>query len=92
MINENEESKSMINTQEITLTEDNMEYSVALQELSNNLSMPKEAEQATGYMACLRNAGNFCRAIQCCCATCGSGPIQTIEEGFVGLRLEFGKL
>lgn len=92
MENHMDESKQYLNTEEISLTAEPMEYSIALQELAKGLKNPKIAEEATGYKSCLSSAGNFCRAIQCCFATCGSGPIETIEEGQLGLRLEFGKL
>lgn len=81
-------------SEDFTLLDDQgaNDQSVALNELSRGISVPQEASEASGYKACLSSAGNFCRAIQCCCAACGSGPIKTIEEGHVGLRLEFGKL
>lgn len=69
-----------------------MEESSALKELSNKFKTPPEASEAYGYMSCLISAGNICRALQCCFAVCGCGSIKTIQEGEIGLRLQFGKL
>lgn len=88
-----EENRSLVTDSEATLIEETaQEQSVALEELASNIGQPKEASEAKGYKKYLTIAGNCSRAIQCCFAPCGGGPITTIEEGYVGLRLEFGKL
>lgn len=49
-------------------------------------------DSATLYSCCLRATGQCC-AIGCCvCATCSCGPVTKIDQGFIGLLIEFGKL
>jgi erythrocyte band 7 integral membrane protein len=45
-----------------------------------------------GYAGCLSCAGYLCATLCCICATCGCGPIKEIKQGFIGLRVHFGRL
>lgn len=47
--------------------------------------------EASCYKSCLSFCGGIQRNIQCVCATCGCGPLKTIEQGNVGLKMRFGK-
>lgn len=47
---------------------------------------------ASNYAGCLRCTG-ACYAITCCpCSCCGCGPLVEIEQGFIGLRTDLGRL
>lgn len=47
---------------------------------------------ATGYAGCLRSCGIVPQCICCLCVICGCGPIKEVQQGYVGLLIEFGKL
>lgn len=47
---------------------------------------------ATGYASCLRGAGCIPQCICCVCVICGCGPIKEVQQGYIGLLIEFGKL
>lgn len=83
----------MHNTNEHSLKiDEDMNETVALKELDKGLDKGFEQNgEATGYMECLEKCGNCCLKLQCCCATCGCGPLKTINQGEVGLRMKFGK-
>lgn len=57
-------------------------------ELDKPLQMNAEAK---GYKACLSLCGGIQKNIQCLCAICGCGPLKTIQQGNVGLKMRFGK-
>ena len=66
--------------------------SEALRKLEHGLNKPFETNgEAKGYKSCLSTAGACCMNCQCLCATCGYGPLKTIEQGQIGLRMVFGK-
>jgi regulator of protease activity HflC (stomatin/prohibitin superfamily) len=52
----------------------------------------KNQDEASFYSGCLK----ACGCVQACycfiCASCGCGPITEIKQGYIGLRVEFGKL
>jgi regulator of protease activity HflC (stomatin/prohibitin superfamily) len=48
-------------------------------------------EESTNYMGCLECCGNCQRNLQCICVSCGKGPLMTVQQGQVGLRVRFGK-
>lgn len=57
-----------------------------------NLYKPYEkGGGATVYKACRSFCGAIVQCTLCCCAPCEVGPIQTINQGHVGLKTEFGK-
>lgn len=69
-----------------------MNQSVALKQLDEGLDKGYETgSEATGYMACQEKCGNCCLSFQYCCASCGCGPLKTINQGEIGLRMRFGK-
>ena len=86
---ETEEHK--LSSDEFSLIDDHVDESHYLSPHKQS-SYLEQTSEATCFKMCLSTAGNFCRMIQCCCASCGCGPIQIINEGEVGLRLDFGKL
>lgn len=55
-------------------------------------SYKNATEESSFYGGCLRCCGHFKSAICCPCACCGCGPIVEIMQGFIGLRVDFGKL
>lgn len=60
--------------------------------MDKELDKPLERNaEAECYKSCLSFCGGIQRNIQCCCATCGCGPLKTIEQGNVGLKIRFGK-
>lgn len=82
----------MRNTEEISMKIENENQSVALKELDIGLDKGFESgSEATSYMACLEKCGNCCLNFQYCCASCGCGPLTTINQGEIGLRMRFGK-
>lgn len=44
------------------------------------------------YACCLKITGAGCAVACCLCAACGCGPVKQIKQGYIGLRVEFGKL
>jgi len=82
----------MNDSEDITLMEEQKDQTVALDAIDKELAnRPTETEGATSYKNSLRRCGNCCLTCQSCCATCGCGPLQTIQQGQVGLRMEFGQ-
>lgn len=64
----------------------------AWQFMDDELDKPLHRDaEATCYKSCLSFCGGIQRNIQCVCATCGCGPLKTIEQGNVGLKMRFGK-
>jgi erythrocyte band 7 integral membrane protein len=52
----------------------------------------KGADTAGCYSTCLMGFG-ACYATTCCvCATCKCGPLVEIQQGYIGLRTNFGRL
>lgn len=52
----------------------------------------KPQDGAGCYSGCLGCCGT-CYATTCCvCATCGCGPLVEIQQGYIGLRTNFGRL
>ena len=49
-------------------------------------------ENAGVYAGCLKTAGIIPTVVCCICATCKCGPLKEIQQGFIGLLVEFGKL
>ena len=47
--------------------------------------------EAYGYKRCQEICGDISRVLQCCCACCGGGPLITVNQGYVGMRMSFGK-
>jgi regulator of protease activity HflC (stomatin/prohibitin superfamily) len=49
-------------------------------------------DEASAYAGCLKCCGDFCIVACCPCSACGCGPLVEIEQGFIGLKTEFGRL
>lgn len=49
-------------------------------------------DTASGYASCLRCCGKIPQALCCICVLCGGGPIKEVQQGYVGMLIEFGKL
>jgi len=47
--------------------------------------------ESGGYKICLNICGNICLFLCCPFAACKCGPVITVEQGFVGLKVSFGK-
>lgn len=47
---------------------------------------------AKGYASCLRGAGFIPQTVCCLCVVCGCGPIKEVQQGYIGMLIEFGKL
>jgi len=43
------------------------------------------------YKCCMSCAGTVNKILCCPCSACNQGPVQTIGQGFVGLKTTFGK-
>lgn len=64
----------------------------ALDDFDEDLYRPiSHNSEAYGYKKCLNLCGEISQKLQCCFASCGCGPLVVIDQGFVGLRVVFGK-
>ena len=52
----------------------------------------KNQDEASLYAGCLKCCGVGCAVGCCVCATCGCGPITEVRQGYLGLKIQFGKL
>lgn len=51
-----------------------------------------KGDGASNYAGCLKCAGCIPTSLCLPCAVCGCGPLVMVDQGFVGFKIEFGKL